>query len=306
MIEWLLKQIEKDPTTLFRKRDLLDNSPAEFERLKQRGLLVYVQTDPENETYPCNLPCARACPKQIVEMQGRFYAMCPEDSEIDPILLGEDDLHKYAFSMQKFLEEIRKANGLSSPVTQIEPDFSYVGYTVCDGRRVGFAFNPSLKEKGLLELCGLRKTCIDDDVLVLFSPVSVIDDISVRAELNRETIILAPLAIALDFGTFKVPVAKLAAEAIQAERTYRRMPQTRVPGDELMTFTEAAGLLGVNKGTVSRYADAGTILDNGQQGKERRVWKSSVLLWKQREEDEQVLRDARDLKNDARNVSDKH
>jgi hypothetical protein len=81
---------------------------------------------------------------QIVEMEGRFYAMCPEDSEVDPILLVEDDLHKYAFSIQKLLESIRKANGLGGSLSQIEPDYSYVGHTQCEGRRVGFVFVPSI------------------------------------------------------------------------------------------------------------------------------------------------------------------
>jgi len=82
--------------------------------------------------------------------------------------------------------------------------------------------------------------------------------------------------------------------------------ESTVPGDELISLTVAADLLSVNKGTVSRYADAGTILDNGQQGQERRVWKSSVLLLKQRQEDKALLQDAKDLKKDAGEVPDKH
>jgi len=306
VIEWLLEQVERNPTVLLRKRDLLNKSPREFEWLRQRGLLVYVQTDPEDETYPCDLPCARACPKQIVWMQGRFYAMCPEDSEIDPILLGEDDLHKYVFSVARFLEEIRGANRLGGCLSHIEPDYHYVGHTTCDERQVGLIFVPSTEGKGLLELCGLRGTCTDDDILIVLSPVSTIDDISVRADLSRHRIVQVSLETALDHRTFKIPVAKLVAQAIEAEKEWRRTPQTRVPGDQLISLTEAGGLLGVNKGTVCRYADAGAIMDNGEEEQTRKVWKSSVLLLKQRWEDEELLQDVKDLRKDSQELGGTH
>jgi hypothetical protein len=220
VIEWLLEQVEKDPTTLFRKRDLLDRSQPQFEQLRNRGLLVYVQTDPEDETYPCQLPCARACPKQIVQMQGRFYAMCPEDSEIDPMLLGEDDLHKYVFSVEALLQEIRKANGLSGSLSCIEPDYYYMGHTTCDARRVGLVFVASMKGKGVLELCGLRRVCTDDDVLVVLSPISAIDDISMRAGLGREKVIHTSLIASLDLNTFSLSTERLLAALGDDSHTY--------------------------------------------------------------------------------------
>lgn len=306
MIEWLLVQIEKDPTTLFRKRALLDRSRSQFEQLRKKGLLVYVQTHPEDEAYPCNLPCPRACPKQIVGMQGQFYAICPEDSEIDPVLLGEDDLHKYAFSMETFLEGIRGANRLGGSLSHIEPDYHYLGYATCDERRVGLVFVPSIRGKGLLELCGLRRACIDDDILIVLSPVSVIDDISVRADMSRHRIIQVSVATSLDLRTLKIPVSGFVAQAIEAEKQWRRTPQTRVPGDQLISLTEAGELLGVNKGTVSRYADAGEILDNGEEDQNRKVWESSVLLLKQRREDKEVLQDAKDLRKDSQKLGGTH
>lgn len=228
MIPWLLTQLEKNPTTTFSKRELLRQSEAEFARLSQAGLLTYVQSDPENETYPCNLPCAKACPKQIVGIQGRFYAICPEDSEIDPILLGEDDLHKYAFSVARLLEEIRKVNRLDGSLSHIEPDYHYVGHTTCDERRVGLVFVPSIKGRGLLELHGLRGTCTDDDILVVLSPVSVIGDISILANLGRENVVPESLAASLNFGTFILPIDRLIA-AWGGNEGHNSPPACRVP-----------------------------------------------------------------------------
>jgi len=306
LIAWLLTQLEKDPTTIFSKRELLKQSEADFRRLQRAGLLTYVQTDPESDAYPCKLPCARTCPMQIVAMQGQFYAICPEDSEIDPILLGENDLHKYAFSIEKFIEDIRKANRLSGNLSQIEPDYSYMGCTLCEGQRVGIVFVPSIGGKGLLELCGLKRLCVDDDVLIVFSPVSASDDISIRAGLSREKVIQTSLAASLDFRTCQIPLSKLVTQAIEAEREQRRLPQTQVPGDELISLTQAGELLSVNKGTVGRLADAGKILDNGQEGQNRQVWKSSVLLLKQQREDEELRNDARELRKDSAGLPDRH
>jgi hypothetical protein len=212
VIEWLLEQVEKDPTTLFRKRDLLAKSQAEFERLRKRGLLVYVQTDPEDETYPCELPCARACPKQIVEMQGRFYAVCPEESEIDPILLGEDDLHKYAFSIEKLLDEIRRANRLGGSLHRVNEDYLYLGYAAHKGRRTGFVFGFTIESNDALELSGLKRLCTDDDTLVVFSPVSAIQEVSVKRELHLQGIVQTSLKISVDFATFTFSIERLVSQ----------------------------------------------------------------------------------------------
>jgi hypothetical protein len=149
---------------------------------------------------------------QIVEMQGRFYAICPEDSEVDPVLLGEDNLRKYAFSIQMLLEGIRKANGLSGSLSQIEPDYSYMGYTLCEGRRVGFVFGPGMHGKGLLELSGLKQLCTDDNILVVFSPVSAIQNMCLRRELHLRGVVQASLVSSVDFETFCFCIASLISQ----------------------------------------------------------------------------------------------
>lgn len=217
MIPWLLQKTEKDPTTLFRKRDLLNQSPVEFERLKRDGFLIYVQTDPEKETFPCNLLCSRSCPRQIVEMQGQFYAICPEDAEINPILLSEDDLNKYAFSIQKLLEEIREANRLSGSLHVIAPDYSYLGYATHQDRRIGFLFGFTAATKDLLELSGLKRLCADDDFLVIFSPVSMIEDVSYKRELERERIVQTSCVSSLNFQTYEFSFEKLLSGTIARE-----------------------------------------------------------------------------------------
>jgi excisionase family DNA binding protein len=72
----------------------------------------------------------------------------------------------------------------------------------------------------------------------------------------------------------------------------------RILNVEWMTITQASRLLGVNKGTVSRWADEGKIQDNKQKGKKRKVSKISVLLMKDKREHEDTLKDAAEVLQD--------
>jgi len=79
------------------------------------------------------------------------------------------------------------------------------------------------------------------------------------------------------------------------------------PKDQWIKVTEAARLLKVDKGTISRWADEDNIKDNEKKGKKRRVLKSSVLLMKHKRESENQLKDAADVLRDMGNkIPDRH
>lgn len=98
------------------------------------------------------------------------------------------------------------------------------------------------------------------------------------------------------------------AEALPDHCLLRQICGLRIPPikDELITLTEAAEILGVNKGTASRYADSGAIRDNGVKGQNRRVWKSSVLFFRQEREDERLRKDTRELRRDSKRIPNTH
>ena len=87
-----------------------------------------------------------------------------------------------------------------------------------------------------------------------------------------------------------------------------RTGQTTKPAenDDLITLTEAAGILFVDKGTVSRLANKGVIMDNGIKGPGRKVSKISVLMLKEKREQENRRADYEELKRDADNIPDMH
>ena len=109
-------------------------------------------------------------------------------------------------------------------------------------------------------------------------------------------------------GAVKYYSGVFEAEALPDQCLLRQICGLRVLPikDELITLTEAAEILGVDKGTVSRYADSDQITDNGVKGQNRRVWKSSVLFFRQQREDEQLRKDVRELRRDTKRISDTH
>lgn len=78
------------------------------------------------------------------------------------------------------------------------------------------------------------------------------------------------------------------------------------PEDELITVQEAANILGMDKGTISRLASENKIKHNGEMGTKRRISKLSVLLFKNSRETEQLKKDFDDYREDLRKIPDEH
>ena len=65
-------------------------------------------------------------------------------------------------------------------------------------------------------------------------------------------------------------------------------------------------LLGVTKGTVSRWTAQGKLQDNGQSGQGRKVSKTSVLMLKDQRQQQELAEDAADIRRDAVLISSQH
>jgi hypothetical protein len=156
LISWLLKELEKNPATVFRKADLLKKSKSQFEKLKRQGFLAYVQPDPHHETYPCTLPCSNACPMEVVEMEQKRFAICPTDTEIEPIPLTKDDISKYRFSLDAPVRAVRKTNDFTGDAYALTPRLYVIGERVVGGLNTAFVLalfpNEKSAEPHLLSL----------------------------------------------------------------------------------------------------------------------------------------------------------
>jgi len=70
-----------------------------------------------------------------------------------------------------------------------------------------------------------------------------------------------------------------------------------------VTFAEAADIIGVCKATISNWSNQGRLAHNGANGRGKKLLLSSVLAIKHQIENNQLYRDAQQLRQDAARIS---
>ena len=209
MIKFLLQEIEKSPNPLFTKKELLSLSPKDFQDLSKRKILAYFRPS-ENDMEKVRLPrCQHGCPLTVVQVDGGLEAVCLEHPEEDPIPIENDDLNRYAFSVDMLLVQLRTANRIDGDLHRINGGYFYIGYKTYNDNRVGFIFVSNIGKERLVKLSGLRHLCKDDDILILLTPASKIEDVPLKGRLRHDKIVQTSLASSLAPQTFELPIEKL-------------------------------------------------------------------------------------------------
>lgn len=141
------------------------------------------------------------------------------------------------------------------------------------------------------QLCARR--CVDEDDLVVCEHIQerihkAIDDLAAMLDHREEYAAdcCEPMKPNVNVSP-KRPVAKEA-----------------VVNEQWITFAQAAELLAVGKGTVSKWTKQGRFMDNGLMHQKRRLSKASVLIVKQTLEDAAIDKDVRELRSDARRIAE--
>ncbi len=215
MIRFLLNEIEKSPNPLFCKKELLSISEEEFNILTDKKILVYFRPDSdsmEKLRFPC---CQYGCGLTVLRTEEAFEAVCLEHPEEDPITVEKDDLSRYKLSIDKLLFEIRKANRIDGDLHRISGGYYYVGYKTYNDNRVGIIFAPNIREAGVVNLSGLKHLCKDDDVLLVLTPVSDINDIILKKQLASDKIVQIPMAARLNAENFELPIQECVSTLIE-------------------------------------------------------------------------------------------
>jgi hypothetical protein len=211
VIKFLLQEIEKSPSPLFTKKELLSISPKAFQDLSKRKILAYFRPS-ESDMEKVRLPrCQHGCPLTVVQVEGGLEAVCLEHPEEDPIPIEKDDLNRYAFSIDMLLVHLRTANRIEGDLHRINGGYSYIGYKTYSDNRVGFIFISKIGNEKLVKLSGLKHLCKDDDLLVVLTPASKIEDVPLKGRLRLDKIIQTSLASSLDPQTFELPIEKLVS-----------------------------------------------------------------------------------------------
>jgi hypothetical protein len=103
-----------------------------------------------------------------------------------------------------------------------------------------------------------------------------------------------------------ISIYEITAKQSSGQKDEERIPVHSNPEQtkqkEFISFAEAAKLAGnVNKSTLTRWADERKIECNGKTGRERKLDKYSVMLYKQKLDEKNKKRDDRDVAKDPGN-----
>jgi hypothetical protein len=309
LIFGLLKTLEKIPTSVFHKKELLNKSEEQFEKLKAQGFLTYYQPDPDHETYPCAHPCSKACPMDVINMQGKPFAICQEDTEVDPIPLTKDDISRYNLSIEKLIKTIQEENSFTGDNYSFNKYLHFIGENIIEGKKIVFilALFPNIEaaEPHLLSLPSRIPTNYEQ--IVVITPSLSLTQEPIYAKLKNASMVSVSLTTSFGKQDFKINYKDAVRKNLLPSIRPSELQNTeQVINEEFISLTEAGKLLAKDKGTISRWADDGKIRDNGKKGQKRKVSKASVLILKHEKEEKEQLADFEDFKRDADNVPDMH
>jgi hypothetical protein len=217
MLNFILKRMESIPTVTFTESELARISKPSFQVLKKQKCLNQVKYDIEKEPYYSSASGDNGNERFIRKKNGQYYAYSAEDPDIEPIVVNKAELSRYMFSLDSFFVRIRSANKIEGKIQRIKGGYFYIGHKIYDSCRVGFLFIPKIGEGKLVKFAGLKSLCKDDQILVVFTPATKIEDIELNWSLNNCKIVTASLSESLDTKTFKLPIEKMISGVLEAQ-----------------------------------------------------------------------------------------
>jgi len=207
LIEWILRQLEKQPSTLFYETGLREKSDGEFLRLKERNLLICVQPNSVSEIYGYG----QAKPRIAVNLDGLYCAIDDESPETGLLFLDRAELIKYSFSFKTFAKELATANHFSDSPEKLHRRLYFAGERKIDRSRVAlvlaFIDQDKSAENLLLGLPGRLPSGFNQFYVV--TPSYTVKSLELRERLERQQIFVTPLE---DFERFKLDLSPLVKE----------------------------------------------------------------------------------------------
>ena len=144
-------------------------------------------------------------------MEGKLSAICPQDTEIEPIVLTEHDMARYRFSFKKLIEVVRQANGFAGNSYSLNQRVYFVGERVVEGTNTAFilALYPNVRsaEPALLSLpARIPQNC---QQMVVVTPSLELTEESIYSKLRAASVF--PIVLPASFGKRHFKISYLAA-----------------------------------------------------------------------------------------------
>jgi len=218
MIDWILQEMEKQPTRLFYGKELKYMDAGEFDRLKQEKLLACVQPDDRSETYGYG----RANPLTVVKIGEQLYGIDEDNPGEDPVPLKRSDLTRYRFCLDTFANMLRVANNLSGAASALDRRLLFVGEKTIERKRIAFVlglFDSDETAETLLLTLPVR---VGDKVagVTVITPTYTVRRQQLNADLERLRVYVRPLGrtdnLTVDISSL---LTKLPAPAPVAQLT---------------------------------------------------------------------------------------
>ena len=144
-------------------------------------------------------------------MEGKLFAICPQDTEIDPISLTKDDISRYRVSLNKIIGAIRKDNNFTGESYSLSTRLHFIGSRVVKSINTAFilALFPDIRsaEPHLLSL--LARIPPTYQRLVVVTPTLNLTQKPIYLKLRAASIF--PVTLPSSFGQRDFKISYLAS-----------------------------------------------------------------------------------------------
>lgn len=240
MLEHLLHQFSKVPEPWFSKKYLEGLSPDGINGFVGQKILVYEKPPGVEMVYQPS--CPHGCSLAVEEDSQGMVGVCLDHPQVKAVRIIEDDLSRYKFSIEGFLNQIRNVNAIKGNVSKLEEGF-YFGYSLYGVKRIGLVLFPRFGEE-LLKTAGIDRLLRDDEIIFVISPV--IQEKIETTVYSGDRVVVLNVKDILDYKTFKlsfdVGIHRLQARGILKDvrlefpgvRTAEENNEVRINGNKLL------------------------------------------------------------------------
>ncbi len=204
MLDWIMSELEKEPTSHFYLKDLEARDITAFNKLKAEKLLTFVPLDEKSESFGRELKE----PLTIENIGGTMYGIDEQDPDADPRPLTLQDMTRYKFALDRFSSMLREANKLTGTQGPLDKRLYVIGNGDIYGKKIacvlGFLDSDKMAQNLLLSL--RSQLSPDTDLIAVVTPHFIIESEVIRAQLARLGIYRVSIA---DTETLKIDMADL-------------------------------------------------------------------------------------------------
>jgi hypothetical protein len=141
LLQHIFRELEISPNRSFRASELKHISSADFKQLLKEKLLKPYRYEPEGDNYPCTDGCSSCKAGYMRRVNGagnKWEAGCPDgEADTKSIPLSDDDITKYSFDINRFIEEIHNSRGLTGNVSKMDKRLYFIGVGDIKGKQTG-------------------------------------------------------------------------------------------------------------------------------------------------------------------------